>query len=53
MKLRSIVLAGREIGNNLKLLRKGKKMEVFFMKTKKVLALFLCVLLCMGTLTVT
>lgn len=28
-------------------------MEVFFMKTKKVLALFLCVLLCMGTLTVT
>ena len=53
MKLRSIVLAGREIGNNLKLLRKGKKMEVFFMKTKKVLAFFLCVLLCMGTLTVT
>ena len=53
MKLRSIVLAGREIGNNLKLLRKGKKMEVFFMKTKKVLALFLCVLLYMGTLTVT
>lgn len=28
-------------------------MEVFFMKTKKVLAFFLCVLLCMGTLTVT
>lgn len=28
-------------------------MEVFFMKTKKVLALFLCVLLYMGTLTVT
>lgn len=28
-------------------------MEVFFMKTKRVLALFLCVLLCMGTLTVT
>ena len=53
MKLRSIVLSGREIGNNLKLLRKGKKMEVFFMKTKKVLAFFLCVLLCMGTLTVT